>query len=638
MLVLVVAAALMGVLSTQRLAKATDAAAASTTLTDLYRDARFYALMADDEYHEYVSQRDLVDQFEETQALSDLSDTLEKLTTTPGADVRRVRALQVEADHYESALNQVEDLVLAGKTAEAMRVDMSRVDPSAGRLATDLTELEEAASVASRAHLATAASQGRWLSGGTPVVVGGTLLVALLLFNVLRRYRRGVELLATTDPLTALPNRLALSQSATAVLDNRLSAGTRPSLLLLDLDGFKDVNDTLGHHYGDELLVQVAHRLRGAIKRGDVVARLGGDEFAVLLTDGGESVGRLVADRIRAILRMPFTVGQLSVDVGVSIGIAVATTEAPDLSALLRCADVAMYVAKETRDGAVLYTREHDDRTADKVRLVSELRRALDHDELVLHFQPKVALDDGRLLGVEALVRWQHPTRGLLAPGQFLPPIDGNEVMDRITTDVLTKALRQSKTWAELGERIPVAVNIPTRSLLNLAFPVQVTDLLDRFGVEADMLCLEITESSSMRDPERCISVLHTLRASGVRISIDDYGTGYASMAYLKNLPVDELKIDRSFIARIVEDPQSAILARSIVELGHNLGLTVVGEGVEDASVGDLLRKTGCDSAQGFHYARPMPGDDVLSWHYGRMPIPTQVIPVQRRPEPQIHA
>jgi diguanylate cyclase (GGDEF)-like protein len=460
----------------------------------------------------------------------------------------------------------------------------------------------------------------------------------LLLFNVLRRYRRGVELLATTDPLTALPNRLALSQSATAVLDNRLSAGTRPSLLLLDLDGFKDVNDTLGHHYGDELLVQVAHRLRGAIKRGDVVARLGGDEFAVLLTDGGESVGRLVADRIRAILRMPFTVGQLSVDVGVSIGIAVATTEAPDLSALLRCADVAMYVAKETRDGAVLYTREHDDRTADKVRLVSELRRALDHDELVLHFQPKVALDDGRLLGVEALVRWQHPTRGLLAPGQFLPPIDGNEVMDRITTDVLTKALRQSKTWAELGERIPVAVNIPTRSLLNLAFPVQVTDLLDRFGVEADMLCLEITESSSMRDPERCISVLHTLRASGVRISIDDYGTGYASMAYLKNLPVDELKIDRSFIARIVEDPQSAILARSIVELGHNLGLTVVGEGVEDASVGDLLRKTGCDSAQGFHYARPMPGDDVLSWHYGRMPIPTQVIPVQRRPEPQIHA
>jgi diguanylate cyclase (GGDEF)-like protein len=531
---------------------------------------------------------------------------------------------------------EVEDLVLAGRHAEAARIDTLRVDSSARALAKDLSALEEAASVASKTHLAAASNEGRWLSGATPVVVGGSLIVALLLFNVLRRYRRGVEALATTDPLTGLPNRLALARSAAGVLDDRGSNGAEPSLLLLDLDRFKEVNDSLGHHYGDVLLVEVAHRLRSAIKREDVVARLGGDEFAILLSGGGERVGRLVADRVRTVLRQPFTLDQLSVDVDVSVGIAVANKEAPDLPALLRCADVAMYVAKETGDGAVVYTRGHDARIGDKVRLVSELRRALDHDELVLHFQPKVALDDGRLLGVEALVRWQHPTRGLLAPGEFLPPIDEIDLMDRITTDVLTKALRQGKSWADQGHQIPVAVNIPTRSLHNFAFPNQVSEMLKTFNIPAELLCLEITESSAMRDPERCITVLEALRAHGVRISIDDYGTGYASMAYLKNLPVDELKIDRSFIARVVEDPQSAILARSIVELGHNLGLTVVGEGVEDATVGAFLRETGCDSAQGFHYARPMPGDDLLPWQSNRATAAFQAaIPEQRRPDPE---
>jgi diguanylate cyclase (GGDEF)-like protein len=629
-----VAVTCMGLLTTRRLAHSTKMAQTTTTLSDLFQDARFYAATADDRYQAYVSRHGLAERQAKTQAMNHLQETLIVLAGSPGVDRNAVRALQDETSRYIRATAQVELLVARGQEAAANRLNTSLVDPSAAVLARDLSQLEEGAHLVGQSHLADATSQGRWLSLATPVVLGASLLVAVMLFNfmfnVLRRYRRGIETLATTDPLTGLPNRLALTQYAGEILDGAGVPGEGPVLLLLDLDRFKEVNDSLGHHYGDKLLMEVAHRLRGAVKREDMVVRLGGDEFAILLADGGEAVGISVADRVRTLLHQPFVIDQMTLDVGVSVGIAGATPEAPDLAALLRCADVAMYVAKESGDGSVVYTREHDARTGDKIRVMSELRRALDHDELLLHYQPKVALDDGRLLGVEALVRWQHPTRGLLAPGAFLPTVEDTELMDRLTTDVLNKALRQARAWQDQGRQIPVSVNIPTRSLLNLAFPTVIEELLDRFGIAAELLCLEITESSAMRDPKRCRTVLEALRMCGVRISIDDYGTGYASMAYLKDLPVDELKIDRSFVERMAHDAQSVILARSIVELGHNLGLTVVGEGVEDSVVGELLRETGCDIVQGYHYARPMPGDAIVSWQQDRPDQRLPTLPHQR--------
>jgi diguanylate cyclase (GGDEF)-like protein len=587
---------------------------ATATLADLYQDARFHATAADESYQEYLYEHLALDRVAQNQAFSDLDRTLRLLATSPRADRPAVQRLQAAAVAFAVATGKAEDLAADGDRVASDRVDATEVAASNKVLVQTLYSLEEAAQVAGKADLARVARAGSWLSRATPIVLAGSLLAAALLFSVLRRYRRRIETLAVTDPLTELPNRLGLAHRAARLLSSADPTDEYPALLLLDLDRFKEVNDSLGHHYGDQLLIQVGQRLRRSVKSTDLVARLGGDEFAILLAKGGEAAGRVVADRVRTMLHQPFVMDQLTVDVGVSVGIAVATAETHDLPALMRCADVAMYVAKESGDGAVVYTHEHDARTADKVRLLSELRRALDHDELVVHYQPKVALDDGRLLGVEALVRWQHPTDGMLAPGAFIPVVEDTELMDRLTTDVLTKALRQTRAWADQGDRIPVAVNIPTRSLLNLAFPTMVEGLLTEFGVAANMLCLEITESSAMRDPERCIAVLSALRATGVRISIDDYGTGYASMSYLKDLPIDELKIDRSFIARMADDPNSAILARSVVELGHNLGLTVVGEGVEDATTGELLHDTGCDSAQGYHYARPMPGNEVLSW------------------------
>jgi EAL domain-containing protein (putative c-di-GMP-specific phosphodiesterase class I) len=281
---------------------------------------------------------------------------------------------------------------------------------------------------------------------------------------------------------------------------------------------------------------------------------------------------------------------------------------------LLRSADVAMYVAKQSSEPYVVFSQDHDVDTADKLQLLSELRNGLANDELVVYYQPKVLLGDGRLVGVEALVRWQHPTRGLLPPGAFVPQIENTALMDRLTAVVLERSLDQVSAWAQLGYRIPVSVNIPTRSLLGADFVTQVRTALLASGVQADGLTIEITESSAMRDPARAVLALDALRALGIRVSIDDYGTGYASMAYLKDLPVDELKIDRSFVDTALRDAASRILVTSIIDLAARLGLTVVAEGVENEATAELLRLSGCQVAQGYHYARPMAADAITDW------------------------
>jgi diguanylate cyclase (GGDEF)-like protein len=416
---------------------------------------------------------------------------------------------------------------------------------------------------------------------------------------------------ATHDALTGLPNWALLRDR----LEQGLAAATRSdgevALLLIDLDRFKEINDSLGHTYGDKLLVQVGPRLQSVLRDGDTVARLGGDEFAVLLPSvDGVAEAQAVAERLREALHRPFDVEGVALDVEASIGIVLSPWHGTDTEVLLRNADIAMYAAKELKSGAVVFTPEDHVTAPWRLTLLGDLRRALEGDEeLYLNYQPKYTLDGERIEGVEALLRWQHPAQGLIPPGEFIPVAEGTGIILRLTERVLGLALAQMRVWLDAGHGVPVAVNLSTRCLLDAGLPDMVQRLLAEHGVPANLLRLEVTESAVMGDAARCMEVLQRLHDLGLKLSIDDFGTGYSSMAYLRRLPVDELKIDRSFVLGMTTTSQDAVLVRTAIDLGHNLGLTVVAEGVEGAEHVQALRALGCDIAQGFHYARPMMGE-----------------------------
>src|SRR5688572_15427027 len=416
---------------------------------------------------------------------------------------------------------------------------------------------------------------------------------------------------STHDDLTGLPNWVLLRDR----LDQGLAAAARSdgevALLLIDLDRFKEINDSLGHSYGDKLLCQVGPRLQSVLRDGDTVARLGGDEFAVLLpaVDGVDEA-QSIAERLRESLHQPFDVDGVILDVEASIGIVLSPWHGTDTEELLRNADIAMYAAKELKGGAVVFQPEVHASTPVRISVLGDLRRALDgDDELFLNYQPKITLNGERIEGLEALLRWQHPTQGLIPPGDFIPVAEGTGIILRLTERVLNLALAQQRHWLDDGRAVPVAVNLSTRCLLDSGLPDLVARLLTEHRVPARLLRLEVTESAVMGDAARCMEVLERLHDQGVHLSIDDFGTGYSSMAYLRRLPVDELKIDRSFVLGMCTSQQDAVLVRTAIDLGHNLGLTVVAEGVEGEEHVDALRALGCDIAQGFHYARPMPAD-----------------------------
>jgi diguanylate cyclase (GGDEF)-like protein len=441
-------------------------------------------------------------------------------------------------------------------------------------------------------------------------------LIVLVLFGWSNRsHRRQVETLAATDPLTSLPNRTAFARyAATALAEesgHRRHAGRtrqgRPTVLVVNLDGFRDVNDQLGHQIGDVLLTHAGRRLQAAVRDNDFVARLGADEFAVLLRDTDPTIGETIAGRVTEAFEAPFVIDDITIDLEVSVG---AATAGPgeDVPTVLQHADTAMNIAKQQRLGFRRFsaTRTGDDSNA-RLTLLGDLRRALDTGaEISLNYQPKIDIGTGELAGVEALARWQHPTKGPISPGTFIPVLEATTLIHRFTHQVLIEALTQARTWLDLGHRVPVAVNISTRSLLDPAFPNRVASLLQQARVPGEQLCIEVTEHSIMTDPNTAIEALHRLRSLGVKTSIDDYGTGYSSMTYLRLLPLDELKIDRSFIKDLVTDTGSHALVASTVELGHNLGLAVVAEGIEDADTLSALHELGCDLAQGYHLARPM--------------------------------
>jgi diguanylate cyclase len=416
---------------------------------------------------------------------------------------------------------------------------------------------------------------------------------------------------ALTDELTGLPNRRSFYQRAEQMIVGARDGGERLGVLLIDLDRFKEINDTLGHHAGDVLLEHVGPRLRGVLRDGDLLARLGGDEFTLVVeAELAEGLARRIADA----LRQPFQVQDINVHIGASVGIAFCPDHGGDAQTLLQRADVAMYEAKLSHRAHAVYDASRDRHTVDRLALIGDLHEAIARDELCLHYQPKSDIRTGAIVGVEALVRWQHPERGLIPPAEFLPLAEQTGAMRALTDWVLREALRQCAQWRAAGRELTVAVNVSATNVLDDHFADAVIALLHDAGLPPRLLVLEITEDVVMTDPVRAREVLGLLNGHGVGIALDDFGTGYSSLAYLKQLTVDELKIDRSFVQHIARDRDDAAIVRSTVSLAHSLKLRVVGEGVEDADALAQLADFGAEIAQGYYLSRPLPAPDLARW------------------------
>jgi diguanylate cyclase (GGDEF)-like protein len=437
---------------------------------------------------------------------------------------------------------------------------------------------------------------------------GGLAFLFAALYRIVAGASRRLRHQALHDALTGLPNRTLLHRRA----ERDLRGDDPAAMLLIDLDRFKEVNDTLGHDYGDALLVEVAERLSAALRRGDTLARFGGDEFAVLVAGAPDRAAVIeLAGRLQEALRRPFALRGVAVELEASIGVALYPEHGTTAGRLLQRADVAMYEAKRGGHGIVTYTAERDPYSEDRLGLLAELRRAIERDELVLHYQPKVSLRTGELTGVEALVRWQHPIRGLLGPDEFVPLAERTGAAADLTRWVVDHALAQCAAWREDGIDLPVAVNLAAANIVDITLPDAIGALLERYGVSAERLECEISEHTVMADPVRATAVLGGLRELGVGLSLDDFGTGHSSLSYLKRLPLDEVKIDRSFVAGMADDDNDAVIVRSTIDLARNLGLRVVAEGVETAEVMDALRELRCDVAQGYHISRPLPAGEL---------------------------
>jgi diguanylate cyclase (GGDEF)-like protein len=493
-----------------------------------------------------------------------------------------------------------------------------------------------------RGDIAFSAATGAILLSLSPIVVAALdsspvvfPLFALPLLGVYRGGRQAArsEHQANHDALTGLTNRTLFGALVTDALRRAPDSGPL-AVLLMDLNRFKEVNDTLGHRYGDLLLQQVGRRLQHPLRQRDVVARLGGDEFAILLTDlPHRDAAESIAERLHQTLEGAFTIEGYTLEVDASIGVARYPEDGADVDTLLQRADVAMYRAKENHLPYLTYSAEHDHHTPARLALVSDLRRAVDGEELVLWYQPKVDLQRDEVAGVEGLVRWRHPTLGLLQPNAFIETAEHTGLIKPLTFRVLDEALRQCHSWQERGLDLPVAINLSARALLDRRLPEEIELLLRKWCLGPESLKLEITESSLMADPAMALLVSGELSAQGIALAIDDFGTGYSSLAYLKQLPVREIKIDKSFVTNMTTSRSDAVIVRSTVDLGHNLGLDVVAEGVEDERSLAELRALGCNLAQGYYLSPPVPPDQLVRWIASRNDAPT----VTHRPIP-LHA
>jgi diguanylate cyclase (GGDEF)-like protein len=447
------------------------------------------------------------------------------------------------------------------------------------------------------------------------LAIGLAVLYVLLFaisFSVGRRLRRQVKVnayMAEHDALTSLPNRVLFHRRVQEALRRGHQTGQATTIAIIDLDRFKEVNDTLGHYNGDRLLTALSERMAAHLRGLDALARLGGDEFGIVLV--GVREPEEILTRLRHVIEHEVEISGLPLSVEASIGYVVAPDHGEDVDELLQLADVAMYVAKAQHAGVMRYDPSQNHYDAANLTLVSELRHAIDDDELVLFYQPKISLLDGRVDAAEALIRWRHPELGLLAPDRFIPLAEQTGLIDRVTEWVVLRAIADLSGW---DDSLAVAINVSARNLGHPSLVPLLVDTLAASGIDPGRLYVEITETALMTDPERAAGVLRDLHNARIGISIDDFGTGQTSLSYLSALPIDEIKIDRSFIADMTVSAGHHAIVRSIVDLGHNLGLHVVGEGVESEEIASALTATGCEVAQGYLYARPMPAEDLSTW------------------------
>jgi diguanylate cyclase (GGDEF)-like protein len=551
--------------------------------------------------------------------LAALADIRQRGMAADRALVDRLEVLQPE---YLLAMTDMFTAAARGDLNAVTRIDLERADPREEEI-TNLIQRATAEHARNAEAAATRLERIEQVVFTTTTAAFAVGLVVLAAFAVLAvGYQRRIlkqaansHYQARHDPLTGLPNRRYFTERSDVALAEAAESGGQATMLMLDLDRFKEVNDTLGHQYGDELLRQVAARTAAAVRATDTVARLSGDEFAVLLPGLPLDAATALAERLLASLHRSFVLGDVTVDVEASLGIAVAPEHADTADLLLRSADIAMYAAKDSKAGALVYRPAMHAEDGSRLLVLGDLRRALDAtDQLSVHYQPKVRLSDGELNGVEALVRWQHPLRGNIPPNDFIPIAETTGLITRLTIYVLRMAIAQGRAWADEGLATPIAVNLSPRCLLDQNLVGLVTGILAEYDLSPGLLRLEVTESAVMANPTLAIETLTELHQLGVGLSIDDYGTGYSSMAYLKRLPVDELKVDRTFVRDVDSDREDVALVRGAIELGHSLGMSVVAEGVESAGHATTLRGLGCDVAQGYHYARPMPATEITNW------------------------
>jgi len=419
---------------------------------------------------------------------------------------------------------------------------------------------------------------------------------------------------ALHDVLTDLPNRALIEDRLQQAILSAKRQARSLALLIMDLDGFKEVNDTLGHHMGDLLLQQVAVRLQNILRKSDTVARLGGDEFAVLLPSADAEKAVLAARKILDALKSPFPIQGHILDIGGSIGIALFPTHGADGTTLVRRADVAMYVAKRASTGFAIYDSEHDQHSMAQLALTGEFSHAIENQQLALYYQPKIDLKSGCLVSAEALARWHHPQHGLIMPDKFIPLAERTGLIKPLTQWGLNTALRQCASWREAGLDLSVAVNLSARNLPEPQLAENIARMLENWNVPAGWLELEITESAIMTDPVRALNILTRLDAMGVRLAIDDFGTGYSSLSYLKKLPVDTIKIDKSFVMHMSTDKNDEVIVRSTIDLAHNLGLRVVAEGVERQEAWEMLNELDCDMAQGYYISQALAPMEFAAW------------------------
>jgi diguanylate cyclase (GGDEF)-like protein len=619
--------ALLAAYSTNRAARQADH---FNRLSDAYQQARFAVAAEESLERKYRLEPGPEIRARYQQAAAALVAALD-VVSERGNRQDRVLEARLSADHarYLDAIGRMFAAVDAGDTKRVLAIDGAETEPA-------FAAIEEQVNAAADAHHAQALASLHALRRtetfvvvATPVAFAAGLGLLGVFWAIVVGYQRRTERQAAEnqqqaaenqhqalhDGLTGLPNRTLLRDRTDQAIHQADRELVPAALLLIDLDRFKEVNDTLGHHYGDQLLVQVGERLRRRLREVDTVARLGGDEFAVLLPRIETAEGATtVARKLQAALEEPFLLEDLALDVEASVGVAIYPSHGSDTDELLQHADIAMYVAKDTHAGFVLFDPKQDQHSPDRLALLGELRRAIDQQQLVLHYQPKVDAHTGQMLGVEALVRWRHPEHGLLSPGDFIPLAERTGLIGPLTNYVLDAALRQCRTWQHTGHELSMAVNVSARSLLDLGFPDQVAGLLARSEVPARLLMVEITESTIMADPTHALEILGRLNIMGVQVAIDDFGTGYSSMAHLKTLPVHELKIDRSFVSQMISNASDEVIVRSTIDLGRNLGLRVVAEGVEDEATWRALDALGCDAIQGYHISRPVPPDELIHW------------------------